>query len=185
MSPDTKGRETARDGRPVSSPAVVIVYATHCPNVGLARRRVRSALASMGLPLRWEEWNADSADTPKFARGRGSPTVLVNGRDVGGREEAEPLEAVDARGGEEAGEDAGARKDTPAADRCRLYGAGQGGLDRAPSVEAIREALVAARRGPGAAMPGAGRRPEDLEGVEETDLAAGRIVGRADERRKR
>lgn len=113
MSPEDRRHEHDTLALP---PEVIIVFASHCPNVRLVRQRVRSALARLGLPQRWVEWNTDSRDTPAFARGYGSPTVLVNGRDVAGGDVAD-------------------------GERCRLYLDDPGAPDRAPSVELISRAL--------------------------------------------
>lgn len=135
MSPWSEGRcEPVGDGRPTSSPEVAIVFASHCPNLGLTRRRVRAALVSLDLPLRWKEWNTESPDTPSFARNYASPTVLVDGRDVGGEDGA------------------------PGADSCRIYPADQGSAERAPSVEAIARALAAGDEKRGRGNDGGGNR---------------------------
>lgn len=111
-------------------PDVAIVYGVGCPNLRLARRRVRAALQAAGSPLRWREWDRDSPRTPAFARGHGSPTVLVGRRDVAPEFRGKP-------GTDEAGR-------WP--DRCRLYPNGEGALDGAPPLGAIVEAIRAAQR---------------------------------------
>jgi len=40
------------------------------------------ALQEVGAPAVWTEWNTGDATCPETHRGYGSPTVLVNGKDV-------------------------------------------------------------------------------------------------------
>ena len=95
---------------------VDFVYDTDCPNVELARGRLRQAFDSLGLAPAWNEVVIGSPRAPRHTRGYGSPTVLVDGRDVTGA--------------------------TPSAEVCcRVY---EGG-DRAPALDAIREALDGAQ----------------------------------------
>ena len=100
---------------------IELIYARDCPNLDTARERLRTALAAAGLPCTWREWQSDALDAPKHARGYGSPTILVSGRDVAANECG----------------NSGAC--------CRVYTA-DGELQGAPSVEAIRAALHEAAR---------------------------------------
>lgn len=93
---------------------VELVYFTGCPHVEAARRAIRDALSAAGLPPCWQEWNSDDAATPDALRGYGSPTVLVNGRDVA------PMQTD--------------------ADCCRVYSNGKGILGT-PEADVIRAAL--------------------------------------------
>ena len=63
---------------------VQLVYDKTCPNVDRTRAAIRAALLAVGARLEWEEWERWAADTPPGLRGLGSPSVLVNGCDVGG-----------------------------------------------------------------------------------------------------
>lgn len=63
--------------------SIDLVYFDGCPNVDRARANLR-ALVPDGA---WAEWNLASADTPERFRRFGSPTVLVEGRDVTGEAE--------------------------------------------------------------------------------------------------
>lgn len=92
-----------------------------CPNVEAARDVLCRALAQAGLPLQFEEVDVSAPGVPDALRGWGSPSVLINGRDVAG---AEPT-GVSCR-----------RYDTPEE--------GQGGV---PSSDLILYALNHARRG--------------------------------------
>ncbi|MGH7523017.1 MAG: hypothetical protein ACREK8_01800 [Gemmatimonadales bacterium] len=61
---------------------VALVYDQSCPHVTAARDQIRAALSLAGLPARWDEWDRDSRETPEALRPFGSPTILVDGRDV-------------------------------------------------------------------------------------------------------
>ena len=63
---------------------VELIYDADCPNVEAARANLRCALGATAGPRTWREWRSDDPHTPDHARGYGSPTVLVNGRDVAG-----------------------------------------------------------------------------------------------------
>jgi hypothetical protein len=65
---------------------IELVYFQGCPNVDRARDALRAALGDLGQPARWTEWDQESPEAPARVQGYGSPTVLVNGRDVRGSE---------------------------------------------------------------------------------------------------
>ena len=56
-----------------------------CPNATAARAALDQALAAVGIADRTEEVNTSSPETPESLRGWGSPTILLNGEDVGGQ----------------------------------------------------------------------------------------------------
>lgn len=64
----------------MSDHEIELVYFDGCPNVNQARANLRAVLGEGS----WTEWNLSSADTPDRFRHYGSPTVLVDGRDVTG-----------------------------------------------------------------------------------------------------
>jgi hypothetical protein len=111
-------------------PVVELVYDEGCPNVAIARAQLLRAFAQAGMHARWHEWQATDADAPAHVRGYGSPTVLVDGKDVIGTEP------------------------TPEIRSCRLY-AQADGLRGAPPIEVIVAALVQGTPGAGS---GPGRR---------------------------
>ncbi len=88
-----------------------------CPNAEAAREALRSMLASSGIVSPIEEVDTTAPDTPEPLRGWGSPTVLIDGRDVGGQE-------------------------TPTGASCRLYRDGDGRHHGIPSETLLRAALV-------------------------------------------
>src|SRR6266436_5968032 len=100
---------------------VEFIYDPDCPNVAEARAQLLRAFTETGISPRWAEWSRDSAEAPAYARGFGSPTLLVNGHDV--------AEQTSAHGNA----------------CCRLYADPSGALRGAPSVEQIVAALQARR----------------------------------------
>lgn len=93
-----------------------------CPNASAARKALERALTAAGILDRIEDVNTFAADTPENLRGWGSPTVLLNGEDVGGQ-------AV------------------PSGPSCRLYTGDRGKVLAAPSEALLSAAL---RRATGA-----------------------------------
>ncbi|HHL40873.1 MAG TPA: hypothetical protein ENJ37_10235 [Deltaproteobacteria bacterium] len=69
-------------------PEVVLLYFEGCPNVKEARKNIEEALLTAGVAALWKEADLQSPATPEAWRGFPSPTVLVEGREVGtGRKE--------------------------------------------------------------------------------------------------
>lgn len=66
------------------TPRVELVYFSGCPHAEEARSRLRLALEVSGLTPTWDEWDTGRRGTPDSYLRFGSPTVLVNGRDVSG-----------------------------------------------------------------------------------------------------
>jgi len=69
---------------------IELVFDRDCPNVERARENIAVALREMGAPESWTEWDRESPQTPAALRHYGSPSVLVNGEDVGCDEAASP-----------------------------------------------------------------------------------------------
>lgn len=65
-------------------PQVELVYEPTCPYVEMARSHLRDAFKRAGLPPHWTEWNTAEHGVPAHARSYGSPTILVDGRDIAG-----------------------------------------------------------------------------------------------------
>lgn len=106
-----------------NSNRVELIYDADCPNVAQARSLLIKAFTQTGVSARWREWERSAPDSPEYARRYGSPTILVNERDVGG-------------GAPGAGNAA-----------CRIYSDGDGKLSRTPPLEAICSALMSASPG--------------------------------------
>ncbi len=66
----------------MSRATIELVYFDGCPHVASARERLTHVLRALGLPDHWAEWRSDDPGLPETLRGRPSPTVFVNGRDV-------------------------------------------------------------------------------------------------------
>ncbi|MCH7471413.1 MerC family mercury resistance protein [bacterium] len=95
---------------------VELIHFDGCPTAGKAREQLRRAFAEVGLEPAWQEWDRDDPASPAYVKGYGSPTILVDGRDV----------ASAAEGGDAA--------------CCRVY-MGEGGVQGVPPVEQIVDAL--------------------------------------------
>lgn len=102
---------------------VELIYDTDCPNIPRARQALLKAFVAAGLSPSWTEWDRKSRESPTYVRRYGSPTILVDGRDV-----------ADAGPGD---------RDSS----CRLYRNGSGRFEGAPSVEQIVEAFRTTDRG--------------------------------------
>jgi mercuric ion transport protein len=110
-------------------PRIELFYDPECPNVVLARSAIREALSILGAPEVWQEWDRGSIQTPGDRRQLGSPSVLVDGRDVG------------CDGGSLANADANS---------CRVYVDGCGCICGAPSADLILAAIASADGADGA-----------------------------------
>jgi hypothetical protein len=98
-----------------------LLYVEDCPNWRLADARLREALAGLGEVAATVSYQlVRTPEEAERAGFRGSPTILVNGRD--------PF----------------ARPDEPVGLSCRLY-LGAQGPEPAPTVEQLRAALADAR----------------------------------------
>ena len=111
---------------------VELIYDTDCPNIRHAREALLRGFSEAGLRPSWTEWDRKSPDSPAYARRYGSPTVLVNGREVTG---VPPTEDSDS---------------------CRIYDHGTGDLRCAPPVKAIASALGNGDSFPVGRAPGSG-----------------------------
>lgn len=65
-------------------PKVELVFEASCPFVDAARRNLAAALRQGGWPEAWTEWETTDVSTPLRVRSYGSPTILVDGKDVAG-----------------------------------------------------------------------------------------------------
>lgn len=72
-------------------PNVEFVYEQTCPFVRDARRRLIEGFRQAGQTPCWSEWEVSDPRAPEHVRELGSPTILIDGRDVSGspREETE------------------------------------------------------------------------------------------------
>jgi mercuric ion transport protein len=65
-------------------PRVELLYFPGCPNLAAARAQLERALAAADLAAQWREYDLGAPQLPDHLRGFGSPTILVDGRDVAG-----------------------------------------------------------------------------------------------------
>jgi hypothetical protein len=100
---------------------VELILDRDCPNSAGARARLEEAFTRCGLLPLWKEWQRDDPGTPAYTRRYASPTVLVNGCDIGAGT------AVTGGGA------------------CRLYTDRGGGISGVPDVRDIEAALVSAK----------------------------------------
>ena len=101
---------------------VELVYFADCPNAQNARAQLKRAFAEVGIPPQWKEWDRNDPSSPTYVRGYGSPTILVDGKDVVGTAES----------------DSGAS--------CRVYRHESGQLKGFPPLEPIVAALLRAKQ---------------------------------------
>ena len=100
---------------------IQLITFTGCPNTSGAREALSRVLAGAGIPDAIEEVDTSDPRTPESLRDWGSPTVLIDGVDVGGL-------------------------DAPSGTCCRLYvngqGAGQGIPPESLILAGLRRALA-------------------------------------------
>jgi len=97
-------------------PVVELIYDIDCPNISRARENLLRAFQRVGLKPTWREWDRADAAAPAYVRLYGSPTLLVDGKDVAG---TGPADAA----------------------CCRIYTGSGGSRLGAPPVELIAAAL--------------------------------------------
>lgn len=68
---------------------IQLLYFDGCPNVDAARNAVRAALAAEKLETVVDEIDVEAPTAPDWARGWGSPTILIDGQDVAGQQPSE------------------------------------------------------------------------------------------------
>ena len=66
---------------------VEFIYDLECPNVSATREELLKAFSQAKIQAKWQEWDRNSNDSPEYARKYGSPTILINGKDLGGSKE--------------------------------------------------------------------------------------------------
>lgn len=96
---------------------IELIYDGDCPNVAQTRSHLLRAFAKRGLFPQWSEWDRSDPASPAHVRDYGSPTILVDGKDIAG---VEPSQGIAC---------------------CRLYAGPGEGFQGAPSVELIAAAL--------------------------------------------
>lgn len=64
---------------------IQLIYFEGCPHVEAARAVVREAIALDAVDVVVEEIDVEASAAPAWARGWGSPTILIDGQDVAGQ----------------------------------------------------------------------------------------------------
>lgn len=100
---------------------VELIYDADCPNVPSTRLVLMEAFARAGLSPVWVEWERGDQANPGYVLRSGSPSILVNGRDVCG---APPGQV---------------------AASCRVYVDENGVIRTSPSVGTVEAALLASQ----------------------------------------
>jgi mercuric ion transport protein len=102
---------------------VEFVYEKNCPNIEPTRSILLQAFSKLKMKPHWMEWEISDVSTPGYVRRYGSPTILINGKDVG---ESENLAKPE---------------------QCRLYTQPDNSLSGVPSINIIMNAIQAAASG--------------------------------------
>lgn len=98
---------------------VELIYDADCPNATQARALLIKAFSRTGVSARWLEWDRASPASPGYVQAYGSPTILVDGKDV-------------AETGAVSGSGA-----------CRVYSDSAGRLSGIPPLDTVSSALLA------------------------------------------
>ncbi|VAX15912.1 hypothetical protein MNBD_NITROSPINAE02-1285 [hydrothermal vent metagenome] len=101
-------------------PLFELIYDSACPNFGKARDNIYKAIEETGIPADIKEWERSAKESPGYVRDYGSPTILLDGRDVS------PSPSPSSEG----------------APGCRVYNDANGNPGGAPSVDIITAALL-------------------------------------------
>ncbi len=109
---------------------IELIYAKTCPNIVAAREQLLCAFNAVGIAPIWTEWESSDPAMPGYAHGYGSPTILVNGKDV--------LGALPGTG----------------ASHCRVYASSQAQNQGVPPLEQITQALQRASQEGNLTLPG-------------------------------
>ncbi|MEK6678812.1 MAG: hypothetical protein AABY39_05285 [Nitrospirota bacterium] len=97
---------------------VELLYFKGCPNISMARKNLNEAFAKADIPAQWDEIDLNDPNMPKELKGYGSPTILIDGKDVTGIvAEGESLS-------------------------CRTYYTAKGEITGAPDAEIIVKAIL-------------------------------------------
>lgn len=95
---------------------IELVIDKDCPNVEDARKLLSNVLNNLNLPLDWYEWDRASDLAPAYVKKHGSPTFLINGKDV--------------------------YKNISDENCCRLYPNKKGGLKGIPEYELLKISIL-------------------------------------------
>ena len=97
---------------------VELIYDADCPNVAVTRSQLIKAFTVTGVSARWKEWERSSPASPAYACSFGSPSIIVDGKDIAGVPPSTGTRA------------------------CRVYSGSGGTLQTIPPLELICAALL-------------------------------------------
>ncbi len=63
---------------------VELIYFDGCPNAAPARDNLEKAIAAAGCGCQITEWKQGDENAPDYIRQYGSPTILIDGKDIAG-----------------------------------------------------------------------------------------------------
>ena len=96
---------------------VEFIYEKNCPNIAKARMQLLRAFSALKIKPHWLEWEVTDAEAPEYVRQYGSPTIMVDGKDVDGT------------------------KSSDNTNHCRLYLHSDNTSSGVPAVESIMQAM--------------------------------------------
>jgi hypothetical protein len=64
---------------------VEFIFDNDCPNVVQTRENLMKAFSQCEISAKWQEWDRGDESAPIYVKKLGSPTILVNGEDIEGR----------------------------------------------------------------------------------------------------
>lgn len=105
-------------------PTVELIYEGNCPHITLARKELLQAFSNLDITPQWLEWETGDNEAPAYVHQYGSPTIIVNGKDVAGYSSFEN------------------------ANHCRLYRQKDNSISGVPPLDQIISALQSAVRKP-------------------------------------
>ncbi|MCB1949738.1 MAG: hypothetical protein H6937_09865 [Burkholderiales bacterium] len=63
---------------------IEFIYFKECPNANAARENLHKACSALGIEANWQEWDQNNDNVPEHVKDFGSPSILVEGKDVAG-----------------------------------------------------------------------------------------------------
>jgi len=63
--------------------SVEFIYEKDCPSVESTRSQLIQVFSKLKIKPHWVEWEISDTSAPDYVRRYGSPTILINGKDVG------------------------------------------------------------------------------------------------------
>lgn len=95
---------------------IELIYDVDCPNIASARKILETAISHLCLETEWIEWDRASSKSPPYVLEYGSPTILVDGKDI-------------------------VPQLASSSNSCRIYRDSSGVMIKAPPLENLIEAL--------------------------------------------